>query len=305
MRSFYPRLIVFSFLVFMGIPVLASDYFLISDVGVSARTLGMGHVEGFNTSSGTLFENPAGLTRNKSQSLSLFDTTMAQDVKYTQLSFSKKTDLGYFGVGYMQATVFEIPETGIVNGETFPRVVSTFDYRNTMYKFTYSRSFSPVLDYGVSYVHYENRFYTINGSGSNLDAGLLYRKSRGELSVFARNILPGSNVHYNNGAIETLPFQLVSSFKYPLLSAYVYPQVKYTQNHALFSLGVSYIPSNLPFLEFFGGYKQHLTLTQKVKNNASIGLGLHLYGVQFQYAYERSDYLLQDYSNYFSVQLAF
>lgn len=300
-------ILLFTLLLLSSLPIQATEYYMISDVGVSAKTIGSGQVEGFSLYSSTLFENPAGLNHINNRSVSLFDSKIIEDLRYTTFALSQKTKYGHFAFGYMQATASDIPETFLRDGDSFPAIASYFDFKKTIYKLGYANSFSKNLNYGFTLSHYTDQYYSIKGFGSNLDAGLLYTDiDASEYSLTIQNLIPNQSVEFNNGSKETLPLQLVASAKRPIFNgAFLLPQVKYTKNTPLFSLGVQYKPSIIPFLEVFGGYKQTLTATEKTHGAATLGLALTFYGVEFQYAYEKSDYELQDNINYFSLHLAF
>ena len=79
------------------------------------------------------------------------------------------------------------------------------------------------------------------------------------------------------------------------------PQIKYQQEEWLTSLGAKYTPNFLPFIHFMGGYKTLLTVTQSRKTNATVGMGLSLGNISVYYAYERSDYVLNDHKSYVSI----
>jgi hypothetical protein len=82
-------------------------------------------------------------------------------------------------------------------------------------------------------------------------------------------------------------------------------QLTLRQEHLLYAFGAEYFPSFLPFFSIRAGFKQHLTVTKKRRQNGTLGLGLHLYGLNFHYAYERSDYIPLDNTSYFSMSTAF
>lgn len=306
MKQIYAALMVLSLILAQAGKVQGADYFMISDLGASAETIGMGAVEGFNQSASTIFENPAGLSRIPHQSLSLFTTTVMGEVHYSNIALSTTTQYGSFGIGFMQAAVFGIEHTTL-DTDTDQSVISDgqFDYKNTIYKFSYQRQLKPNLSLGVSSVMYNSQFYDVKGTGYDFDAGAIWTKGKFETSLFARNILPHGKVKYNESRIEPLPFQLVGSAKLNVKGVDILPQIKIQQENVLPSIGFRYSPGFLPFLDFLAGYKQHLTATNESRQNLTFGFGLNLYGLHFNYAYERSDYIPMDNKSYFSINTSF
>lgn len=298
--------ILFSILFLPCTIVCAADYLMISDIGTSAETIGMGSVEGFNQSASTIFENPAGLYKIPHQSLALFSSTIMDEIHYSNVALSTSTKYGSFGIGFMQATVFGLQHTAI-DDDTDGSVISeeAFDYKNTMYKFSYQRMIRSNVSFGASSVFYNSQFYDVRGSGYDFDAGLILDRGYFSASLFARNILPHGKVKFNENRIEPLPFQLIGSTKWSLNRVDIMPQLKVQQSNILPSLGFRYNPEFLPFIEFLAGYKSHLTATNKNRENLTFGFGLNLYGLHFNYAYERSDYIPLDNKSYFSINTSF
>jgi hypothetical protein len=292
-----------------------TDYALIYDLGTSARQIAMGNIDGFSESSDSVFENPAGLYRINQFSMSVFSTKVMGEVQYTMMAISGKMPMGRIGVGVMQATVGDIPKTVRYDGSTttptpdndpetpnYPQKEHGFDYKNSIYKLSYQMSLTDRLEGGINYVYYRNEFYSVLGTGSNFDLGVIYTHPKYETSMLVRNILPNQDVVYNTGAYETLPAQYVLSMRRSFKWGWdIMPQIKYQQEEWLTSLGAKYTPNFLPFIHFMGGYKTLLTVTQSRKTNATVGMGLSLGNISVYYAYERSDYVLNDHKSYVSI----
>jgi len=294
-------------------PVNGADFAMISDLGTSARHIAIGGVDGFSDAAESIFENPAGLYRVNGFSLSVFSSKVMNEVQYTNLALSTETPIGRLGVGFMEATVSNVPVTDatkqVINAQEVVNDVfikDWFDYKNSLYKVAYQTRVLPQLEVGVSYVYYHQSYYSVSGHGSDLDVGMIYTQPNYEVSLLARNVLPDTKVVYNTGAYEPLPTQYVASMKRAFKWGLdVYPQVKYTQEQFLPSVGAKYTPNFLPFIHFMAGYKTFLTYTEGRKHNASFGIGLDLMGLTVYYAYERSDYALKDHKNYFSITTNF
>jgi hypothetical protein len=281
------------------------DYILVTNIGTSARSLGMGGVEGFSDAADAVFENPAGLTRFKEHSLSAFGTTLMDEVTYRNLALSSHTKYGYFGIGYMQASILSIPETAEdADGEYI--VSSLFDYSSSFYKVSYANKIKENLYGGLTYTKYMTQFYSLKGVGSNVDLGFLLYRPHSDISLVFKNIITGADVNYNNGSSENLPLISILSLKLKLpMNMDIIPQIKYQQDNVLWGIGGRYTPSFAPVFSISTGYKQFLTVVKQHRQNVSMGVGLNLFGMHFDYAYEKSDYVLSDNKNYFSMSILF
>ena len=301
------RLLIF---ILLGVqPIQGADFAIISDIGASAQSIGMGNIEGFSKAADTVFENPAGLYRIKNTSVSFFKTTvMEQEVLYHALSIAQKTPMGTIGFGYFETSVYDIAKTKRrITYVPVHEVDYLFDYKNSIYKLSYQRSLKPGFEIGGSFTSYQHRYYDVNGKGSNIDLGMIWHKRNRELSFLIRNIAPNSKVYYSNPNYdyEPIPTHFVLSGKLPYRTLCVYPQLKKIRSQVLPSLGLSLSPTFIPFINFLTGYKETLDYTYNRVHSWSFGMGLSLYDLQLNYAYERSDYILQDHKSYFSIAYFF
>lgn len=296
----------FLFLLLFSSPLFANgaDFILVSDAGTSAGTIGKGGIEGFSDGAHTIFENPAGLSKIPNQSLSLFSANVMHEVAYTNAAFASMTPYGMMGIGFMRAAVHDIPETGL-DSEDRHIVVNNFDYLSSIYKASYQTHLAQNLSLGVGVSYYTVQFFDVVGTGSNFDIGAIYTQSDKEFSLSAKNVLPNSKIRYNDGHFENLPFQLVGAMKHTIKDFLLLGQFTFRQDNLLPSIGVEYYPGFLPYFSLRTGVKQHLTVTKQRRQNATIGVGLHLYGLNFHYAYEKSDYIPLDNTSYFSMSTAF
>lgn len=282
-----------------------ADYWMLTDLATSAEVAASGGVEGFSYSANNVFENPAGLYRVNSASIAMFATTVMEEVNYFNASLAAKTSFGTFAVGFMQATIEDIPNTGQrddLNNTFFARYL--FDYRNTLLKATYQNQFSENVYYGVSAVRYEHFFDNVEGIGYNMDVGLLGDWDWYEVSFSLRNIFDSSDMDYGDDGKENLPLQATLGSVFRLDDIAIHSQAKTQSGHTMLSGGVSYRPSMLNFFKLSGGYRQFLVLDD-VESTYSFGLGLILNGVGFHYAYEKSDHFEFDNKNYFSLNIDF
>ncbi len=290
------------------VPIAAANYELLTDLGASADTIAIGNVEGFNGSAAAVFENPAALYAVDNTSVGLFMTTLLNEVYYKNMSIAGRTPLGVFGVGYMEATVFDIPYTGenTITREFY--VKDYFDYKDSLLKFSYQADLAPNWSMGLSYVHYSRNILDIKASGGNFDLGAIYTQPNYQLSVFVRNIIPNTHVTFTfadgDSAYEVIPTEIVTSGRYKVMDGgTVYGQLKSRNSQNLASLGVSYSPREFANFEVSAGYRQYLVLDQ-IKGGLSLGVGVDLMGIRANYAYEKvEDHPQFDNKSYFSVSI--
>jgi hypothetical protein len=282
--------------------VYGSNYFVISDVGTCAKTVALGGIEGFSDSSNSVFENPAALYRVNRSSVSLYTTTLMSELFYNTMSMCGDTPIGRIGIGYMEATVFDLSHTAKTNGRISE--IDVFDFKDRLYKLSYGFSANDNFHFGASIAHYSFSAYDYKASGSNMDVGLIYQYKWLELSYLIRNALP-STVAFSHGPEENL--EAVSIFSTRLKASneiYIYLQLRQDEGLSLFSHAISYQPEFVPYLSLFVGHK-NLKVLDAVKTKYTLGLGLNLIGTNFYYAYEKSDYYLSDNNSYFSISINF
>ncbi len=287
------------------------DFFMVSDVGSSARMIRMGNIEGFSEFANGVFENPASLYRTKRFSASVFTTTFMNEVQYKNLSVSTKLPFGTLGLGYMTAGVGAIPRT-YESVATTPGEESTFDvggyfdYNNTMAKVSYELSQTENLHFGTSLTYYASTIDTHSGRGFNFDAGIVAVARPLTLSVVAKNVVPSLKVNYSNGQSETLPLQTSYSALYHIGNFDLLGQLRAIGNNQKFmkSFAVNYSPHFVPFFHISGGYKE-FPVIRDIKSNYVLGLGLDVFDVSFDYAYERSEHIEYNNKHYFSVAFSY
>jgi hypothetical protein len=294
-------LLLILFGVFSIRPINAANYYLLTDVGSSAESIGLASVEGFNRSSNSIFENPAGLKFTSNKSISFFTTSFMNEIYYSNFSISGKTPWGNIGIGFMESKVQNIPFTGEDAQKQF-FTKSFFDYQNTISKLSYQTTMSKDIYIGASLVMYRSALWNIFGNGSNVDLGILYDGPDYAISSFGRNIIPNNYVRFSNQASELLPFQWVTSIKYKMAPFHLFGQYALKESRSLYSGAIRYTPSPDSIFNLSIGIKQFLT-ANVVNTNATLGMQLNLSGFNVYFAYERSDYFELDHKNYLSVSL--
>ena len=91
--------------------ISASNFVMITDLGSSARSIALGNVDGYNTSADAVFSNPAALSNVKGYSVSLFSSTLMNDVHYFNAAISAQTSFGTIAVGLYEQSVSNIAST--------------------------------------------------------------------------------------------------------------------------------------------------------------------------------------------------
>lgn len=291
-----------------SVPLMAADALMVTDVGTSAGMLGKGQVEGFDSSAISVLENPAGLYRVKNQSVSMFSTQLMNEVDFRNVAYARKTKHGTFAIGYMGSLIDGIPETATQNigGQEKFVVNSYFNAENMVVKAGFQKTLKEELHVGFNMNYYSNSIGSVSGTGVNFDVGMVYQVSSLETSVVLKNVVPSMRANYSNGVEETYPFQTLWGVKYGRDYLDLMAQIKTTTaiDRNLLSLGATYRPVFLPFMHLNLGMKQYMHL-EDVNNHYTFGIGLTLFGLNFDYAYEKSEHLQFDNNNYFSLNFDF
>lgn len=284
------------------------DAIQVTDVGTSARMLALGQIEGFDDSAVSVLENPAALYRVKENSFSGFTTTLFNEVDYRSLAYAKNTKYGVVAVGYMGSLVDGIPETATQNvgGEEKFISIGNFNVSHNLIKLGHQFSLRDNLHIGTALNYYSNTIHTVKGNGFNIDLGAIYEKEAWTVSHTFRNLIKASKLNYSNGNYEYLPIQSVTGVQYHVGYFDFLAQYKRTSafDKGLMSLGIHFNPRFMDFIHINAGYKefQHL---DDVGNHYTLGVGLTLLGIGFDYAYEKSEHLLFDNNSYFSMKFTF
>lgn len=288
------------------LPVLTfakANYWLLTDLGLSAEQIAYGGVEGFSNSADSVFGNPAGLFRVHDSSFSAFSTRIIGEVDYFNFAWATRTKVGVFGFGYMHAVIDGIPFTAEDSFSEFYALYN-FDYKNTLLKASYQYSFSDKYHVGISYVDYTNAFQEVTGRGNNIDFGGIAITDKMDFSISVRNFL-GREVEYGDDGSESLYSQITTGIKFKFSDQVkgLY-QIKTSDEKPLASGGFIYSPYSLPNINFMAGVKQFLSLNE-VRDTMTLGFTLIFGQVEFHYAYERSDHVEYDNNNYFSISVAY
>lgn len=280
--------------------LFASDFFLLTDIGASAETIGKGSIEGFNLSSSSIFENPAGIYRLDNVSMTIFTTNFMGEITYNNISLSGKTSWGNIGVGYMEYGAYRIPHTGRTSQNTH-YVKDYFDARVSITKFCYQYSPTPTTHIGSNINLYQSQAHDLVGSGFDLDIGCIINTPSIEYSLFARNIIPNHFISYSNAQKELFPVQVIGGVRYRYYDADFYAQASLKDHHLLPALGLKYNPFSNSIFYLTSGVRSNLNGYKRQVMDYNIGLLLELSELSFSYALEKSEFFQQDYNHFFTV----
>ncbi len=129
---------------------------------------------------------------------------------------------------------------------------------------------------------------------------------------YANEVVPvnpndSSKGYYDDYGTQTekLPLETIYGVQYRWTDFKFLGQVHMsdTNRNLLKSFGMSYRPSLLSLVEFSGGYRDFLA-GKDVKSSITVGLGLNLAGINFDYAYETSSHPQYNGKHYFSLGLS-
>ncbi len=286
----------------------AGDYQMITDLGSSARTIAIGNIEGFSYSPSEIFGNPAGISSRTGSSLALFSATLMNEFTFNSVGMTTQTPFGTIGVGFMQASILNVPFTGKRDAsqnlnEPF-YTISEFDYKNTVSKLVYQKQFPDQrLSLGAAATRYATAFHDVSGSGYNVDIGAILDLEKISFSMAIKNVFP-FHMNYNSGVSEKLPFQWISGVTYGFFDTDLLFQLKNSGGQNLISAGLVYAPGFARYFQILAGYKESMVPgVAKPKTSGTLGLGLKLNSLQVYYAYEKSDHFEFDSTHYFSTVL--
>ncbi len=315
--------VLFSLVIVSPVIAFESYYFSPDLVGSSARSVRLGGIEGMSYHADSVFENPAALYRVRRFSTSFFQTNFMEEVMYQNIAVAMKTSIGVFGLGFFNVGVDNIPKTEKMEYSDYTEyyVRYNFNYQNSLLKASYQFSTSDFLHFGFSGSYFFSEFDTVKAEGYNYDLGFVLDLGRLDLSVLIRNLMTSNEILFSDteiganssdGQTEKLSIQNVYSVNYRLRNYTIMAQLKTvgTQRELHRSVGLQFNPRFLPFVKGSVAYKQHPlavydegVLQSLEKNSIVSGMEINLLGLNFNYAYERSDHIEFEHKHYFSVGL--
>jgi long-subunit fatty acid transport protein len=188
------------------IPAFAAD---VLDIGTSARSLGMGRsYVGISDVGECVFANPAGLYGLKKLELVSMYTDLSGDVKYTLVGVASPTRFGHFGFGYASNKIGDIFATTLDATTGRPTTLEPFSYGTDMFLVDYADKINKDLTYGLRFKYVKKGGSIASageGTGMNLDLGLLYRiNDDANAGLAIENAIAGGPgaIKWNNGVEE-------------------------------------------------------------------------------------------------------
>jgi len=308
------RCLLFIVLIALGHSAVALTTFDPLSIGVGARALGMGKAAVAMAESGDAsFNNPAGLGEIDNFQFTSMSGKILEDVNYNLLGIiyplGQKTAVG---IAYVAANV-----SGIDLYDASGNFQKRADFGDSVVIASFGRKVSDKIAIGLNFKYfsqYSNELQTSNGSGANLDIGLLQDSLNWlTIGVVGKNILSASKIRSQNGEEENLPSSLTIGAKLYLLgnhfqAAILSPLELYLSSDAELALnspqpstlhsGVELSPN--PNLSLRAGIDQD-PIPGGVQNNFTAGISLKLAGIGFHYAYHPYGDLPQNLSHYFSL----
>jgi len=294
------------------------NYFDSLEAGTSASTIRIGDVYGFSSFAHGLFENPASLYRIYKFSISAFQTEFMDDVKYQNVALAMRMPVGILGMGVTQLGVSDIHRSDELSSGEFVSV-GTFGYQNSLYKIVYQVSQSRYLHLGMSANLYQMTMDTVKGTGVNMELGVVLDGDNVDVSIVLKNLIESSRIHYvdsgdysdlavkydvsevelsSNGRTESLPLISIFGFRYRLKYLAFYGQIKTLGSSRKFvkNFGFDFQIPYISILNFSCGYREYYKpavmieskTSEKVIQGGTIGVGLNLFGANFDYAFEKT-----------------
>ena len=303
-------------------PAMATGY--LADpmsIGVGARSMGMGKAYvGMAEDGDTIFTNPAGIAGINSAKLTTMYTNLLNDVNYTVIGgafpYGEKSAIG---VGVVSSRVADITlrdGTGAITDSnlTWGSHVLFLSYGTYLSELPFLK-----LDLGKDVAVGANLKYFnvggsgIDGSGSGFDADLsaLYPANEyATLGVTLQNALPaslGAKINKAGGEYDSIPSTLKVGAKVALMDKEGKGLFANKTRKLYTNIDYDYYPTrtNVPGtlhagLEFWP--TENLALRAGSDNSdMTLGVGIRVSGVSFDYAYHPYSGITENTSHYFSI----
>ncbi|KAF0134936.1 MAG: hypothetical protein FD145_317 [Candidatus Saganbacteria bacterium] len=273
----------------------------IGKIGFGARAIALGRSQVAAQDISSIYMCPANAAQISNVELVSMYSKFTEEVIYNYLGLGipmLEGKLGGIGVAYLSTGVTSINNTALDNSG-HPYVVSSFDQSNKMLILSAGGKINSFFSSGVSIKFFTKSFEGINrGSANGFDAdlGFIFNPNeRGFIGLSAQNILPidFGSLAWGSGATEDTPASLRIGGKFGL-----------KENLALlFDLDSEGVHSGVEWhptkpLAIRGGFERMSDI-----NSFSIGAGLELMGVSFDYAYSISSSFYEASTHYFSLGL--
>jgi hypothetical protein len=310
-------LLSIGFVVLMAANAFASNAADPTYSGLSARPLGMGKAfVAIAEDADAIFVNPAGLASSNKVKLTSMYTSLMGDVNYMVLGgVYPIKGYGTLGAGLINTGVSDIPLTDDSNVS-----VGTGAWNNSVLLLSYGNDLS-ALNLSDVKVGASAKFYSQtgsgsdllssgNGSGTDMDLGIIYSPNWISVAAVGTNILPGAKVNQDDLS-STLKLgtcfsilgddkALIQSKAHEKLTLALDADTQPTVTNAptMIHIGTEYWPNENLALRL--GVDQDANKTE-VQNNLTGGLGFRKDGIQFDYAYHTYGNIADTPTHYFSI----
>jgi hypothetical protein len=281
-----------------------ADY---SKVGIGARVLGMGRsFVALADDANAVFVNPAGIIFKRVPSLTSVFTNLSGDINYSVFGFVSPTRFGSIGIGYLTSNTAglyttSVDSNGIINAN------SSFNFSSSQMTLSYSRQISKKLFCGASLKFINKSFSNQtggNGSGNNMDLGLIYRFNKAtNFGLNFQNIL-ASSMNWGTGKSEVITSKTKLGFSHRLREQLLWLldwEIENPSKPTLLNSGIEWTPSKN--FAFRAGLTQDARPEGIIGSSITLGLGLNLGRISFDYGYKIDSQLSEANYGYFSVSL--
>ena len=294
------RLVLYLFLaIALSAPLSGQAVQLPTDIGTSARMIGIGNIEGFDPSAAGVFENPAGHMGRSGFSVSGFATRIMDEVNYANIAFKLVSPIGVVGFGMADTSTGGLPAT-FRNTSSEIESRGDFGFRTILSKLTYQVPIWERLVAGVGLNYFYSESLNIYARGWNADFGMALDLNAFQISSVVKNPLTLQKIRYSNGGSATFPFQWTVAGKYSTGVFETYGQFKWLRlsENPLLAAGLKVYPVFPNKIFSFSAGIRELTAGDRKIMVAPLGLGLELGQLDFHFAYSRNDYV-GDPNNYY------
>jgi len=292
---FYVILILF----FFNGPVFAGALDM-TRLGIGARALAMGRAQTAARDLASIFINPANASAIDRFGMVSMYSNPQEDLYDTVLGVGfplKEGAMGTIGVLSISSIVSGIQSTALNNnGRAYP--VSSFGYASKLMMVSYGKEINPTISAGASLKLLAKEFDGISGGSANgfdMDLGLIfYPKDNLTLGLSAQNLLPQGwgGLKWGTGLNEEIPINFKMGASYSPRDE-IEVLVDY-DSISSFHLGAEYRPGKM--LAIRGGLESFPNAL-----NFSLGVGLKLGNLAFDYAYYIDPGLYSNSAHYFSL----
>jgi len=291
-------------------------------IGVGARPMGMGKAYVALAEDGTsIFTNPAGLAKVDEMLFSSMYSNLMEEVNYMVGSFTYPLGPGTIALGYLGSSVSGL-ELYIDEGG-FPVSQGKADYNNYVLYLSYGLRLTPItpdIMLGANIKAFAKEFTgpelvsKANGTGTNLDLGILYQPNNWlTLGVTQQNLLESSKMEFETEIKEDIPSLTKVGFNMTLCGRYGYIKSPHKLNIAgdvdfdskgerenTIHIGAEYWPMEM--LAIRAGIDQD-PVPQGVVSNLTAGVGLRVGNIEFDYAYHTYYDIPENATSYFSISM--